>query len=693
MKTKRPAPPPASGRILWLTAEPEAGADLRVALAAAGWSVSLLAPAGGGPKPTRREMLDVRFAGRRVWCELEVTEGAAGESWRVAMPEELARESAPALRRAGLLALVGRELLRRASPPFAALHAQGAEAALAVALLAANEEKIGARSLFAGWPLVEVSVPTAEAAELGLPSALADPRLGNEPDEVDLFAVGLACADGVLLAAAPPSVEPGTALAAGLAARADAIVLPPGLLPERFDPATDSHLAASFAAGRPGGKAKCKAALQAELGLAPRPKTPLVGFLGPLAPAAGADRVLLAAPALLRAWAQLVLLDPEAGPLEETARGLAARHAGRVACVLDAEAALVRRTAAACDLVLVPADGAQAAHDALLALRYGALPVALAAGAPAPLRAVGARGGDGQANAFLFRTATAAALERALVKALDAFRDRPRWRTLRDAALATDVSLEPAVAAYGELVRTLAVRPRRGIVPPPPPERRGLDIAPVVAEPIARPVATPAEAPSEPAAAEPFIDWGPPPPERYGENVLTLLVQGPRTLYAFWELAAPAARSVPAAGLELHLLSDGDSRRLAEGLGDFGDYWIHGHPGREYRVELRAPAGEVLLRSAEVETPREAAPLGGDVRWVRRDRRRAGLVSPLPSPASTAARRRGSRATPSVPGEPPSPVDSPAAPAGPASLLARPGSPSSFGGSSEHRPRRGRRDR
>ena len=638
MSAKRRAVPGPAKRLLWAAVDSHQGEDLAAALAEAGWSVDRLVLASGeSGRPARREMIETRFAGRRLWCELEVRESATGELWSLAMPDELLRSTAPALRRAAALALVGRELVRRASPAYDVIHAQGAEAALVLALLAADDAASPLRSLLGAWPLADLAAPAAELTALGFPAALADSRLGDEADEVSLLAAGLAAADGVLLESAP-AVAAGAALGAGLAARSDAVVLPSGISPRRFDPANDPQLAAAFSAGRPGGKARCKGALQAELGLAARPKTPLVAFLGPLAPEAGAELVLAVAPVLLREWAQLVLVDGDAGPLEEKARAVAAEHPGRIACALDADDGLRRRALAGADLVVVPAAGAEAARTALCALRYGAVPLALGPGAPAALRAPrSANAGEDRANALLFHTATAGALQRALVRALAHYREAPRWRRLRDAALATDVSLGPAAERYAELAAELAVRPRHGVVVP---ERVSGETA-QGHEPA--PMAVP-EAVAPPAA--PFIDWGPPPPERYGEDVLTLLVQGPRSLYAFWEVSpATLARVGDDARLELHLVGGGEDHRLAGSVGDYGDWWVPARPANAYAVELRAPAGEVLLRSGAVETPREAAGSAAPARWVPRDRRRAGLIqtvsaaAPMPAPALPSGRR------------------------------------------------------
>ena len=74
-----------------------------------------------------------------------------------------------------------------------------------------------------------------------------------------------------------------------------------------WNPATDSGLASPYDAADLGGKARCKAALQAECGLASRADTPLFGVVSRLSSQKGLDLVLAALPMLLASGGQLVL--------------------------------------------------------------------------------------------------------------------------------------------------------------------------------------------------------------------------------------------------------------------------------------------------------------------------------------------------------------------------------------------------
>src|SRR5439155_987411 len=76
-----------------------------------------------------------------------------------------------------------------------------------------------------------------------------------------------------------------------------------------WDPATDPHLPARYRAGDLAGKARCKRALQAELGLAVRDDAPLLGVVSRLAEQKGFDLLAVALPRVLEpADAQLAVL-------------------------------------------------------------------------------------------------------------------------------------------------------------------------------------------------------------------------------------------------------------------------------------------------------------------------------------------------------------------------------------------------
>ena len=155
--------------------------------------------------------------------------------------------------------------------------------------------------------------------------------------------------------------------------------------------------------------------------------------------------------------------------------------------------------------------------------------------------------------------------------------------------------VDSVTAAVESLERQVA--PGRGFITEQDAVRRYEDLLTGVAKRAARRVAIPppVPAPEAPAAAaageppiglgaQPYIDWGPALPQRYGEDALALLVQGPRSVYAYWELS-PAAFA--ATGGEARLaLRVADGRTLADQVGDFGEYWFEAEPGSRLAVEL-----------------------------------------------------------------------------------------------------------
>lgn len=397
-----------------------------------------------------------------------------------------------------------------------------------------------------------------------------------------------------------------------------------------WDPERDEALAASFSAGRPAGKAKCKAALQAELGLKARPRTPIFVYAGELEPAAGFDVVLDTLPALFKIAAQVVILAPRGAGLAVRAAAVARQNGERVALLVEDDERLLRRVLAGADVLLLPASSS--AGLAWRGLRYGVLPVAMAGSAAATFvraastpAAAGSsrlgRGARGRVPAkvsapqdvpgFFFRSASVAAFARAALKAAEAYREAVRWRRLRRAGLLIAQAPEEddaGLAVNAPVAQQLIPRAASPV----------LTLAHAAHQFDAAPAAATAALAPEPPA-EPYIDWGPPMPARYGEDALELLVQSPRRLYGYWEVSPRLyAKAGGAPRLELVLHDEIGQRPLSSQAGDFGDWWIDSEPGHSYQLELRSPGGAILLRSGRVKTPRENGSPHHEAQWAAR---------------------------------------------------------------------------
>ncbi len=225
-----------------------------------------------------------------------------------------------------------------------------------------------------------------------------------------------------------------------------------------WDPAQDTAIAARYAAGDLSGKARCKAALQRELGLGEEPGTPLFGVVSRLTAQKGLDLVLAALPALLRQGGQLVLQGSGDPVLEAAFNAAAFSHPGRVAVRIGYDEQFAHRLIAGSDLILVPSRFEPCGLTQMYGLRYGTLPLVRRVGglADTVVDASGAALHEGRATGFVFDAATPAALEGALQRAWQLWARPDEWRRLVRTAMAQDFSWAGSAARYMALYRDLA---------------------------------------------------------------------------------------------------------------------------------------------------------------------------------------------------------------------------------------------
>jgi starch synthase len=224
-----------------------------------------------------------------------------------------------------------------------------------------------------------------------------------------------------------------------------------------WNPATDSALPTRYDAQDLTGKARCRGALQRELGLPLDLEAPLVVNVGRIVPQKGIDALVPAIPRLLASTdAQVVVAgdgDPGVMAMLEDAAG---RSHGRMVFVRAASEALVHRLLAAADLVLVPSRYEPCGLVQMYAQRYGAVPVATATGGIVDtIVDCDARLETG--TGFLFNDVTPsgilAALERAIA-ARGAYA-RDAWPALVRRVMRLDRGWERPARRYEQVYRSL----------------------------------------------------------------------------------------------------------------------------------------------------------------------------------------------------------------------------------------------
>lgn len=452
--------------------------------------------------------------------------------------------------------------------------------------------------------------------ELGLSRELGRWNIMGYQDEVSWLKGGILLADAIHTVSPRYAreilrPEEGRGMDALLRLRSDRLWgILNGIDYSEGDPCCDETLPATFDRDHLEGKRECKRALLKEMDLDGDLRDPLMAFVGRVVLQKGLDLLLDAAPAILAKGARIIILGTGDPRLEQRCVELARAYPRKMAVHLGFERVLARRLLAGVDMVLMPSRFEPCGLTQMQAMRYGTIPIVHGVGGLADtVRNVTASSlSSGKATGFVFHTETARALSLCVNRALKLYRDRRKWTRLMRTAMAQDWSWMAALPRYEELYRSLFEHE---------PWRFTIDL-PLPGEPSAR----------EP---DPFIDWGPVLPSRYGEDSIRLMVQSPTKLYVYWEVA-PGRAEGP---FQLRIEREDGSWTEAAELGEVGEYWIDAQPHRSYRVRILDRSGRVVLQSNPVTTPRDTPSPHHDAHWLEAEERRRRHL---------AARRRMARA-------------------------------------------------
>ncbi len=230
-----------------------------------------------------------------------------------------------------------------------------------------------------------------------------------------------------------------------------------GIDDRAWDPATDPDIAARYAIGNMAGRAVNKEALQARFGLDPAPDALLFGVVSRLSGQKGLDLVLDALPTLLAVGGQLALIGSGDRWFEESFRAAAARHPGRVGVFIGHDEPLAHLMQAGADALLVPSRFEPCGLTQLCALRYGAVPVVSRVGGLTDtiVDANEMALASGAATGVMFSPVALPALETALRRTAEIYRDPEDWAGMVMAGMSTDVSWRRPARKMAALYRDL----------------------------------------------------------------------------------------------------------------------------------------------------------------------------------------------------------------------------------------------
>ena len=277
-----------------------------------------------------------------------------------------------------------------------------------------------------------------------------------------------------------------------------------GIDVKRYDPATDSHIAANYTAEDMAGKQADKTELQKLMGLRQEPYVPIVGIVSRLVSHKGLDLVCEVLHDMMELPLQLVILGKGDRKYEEFFQWAANQYPGRMAVRLDYNEELSMAIYAGADLFLMPSRSEPCGLSQMIAMRYGTVPIVRETGGlkdtVTPYEAWRDSG-----NGFTFANYASSDMLYVIREAVYLYKDYPdAFARLRARAMACDFSWARSAGEYLHIYSAVTGQPWPPAEEPAPAEESvpAEEAAPAAAEPPAAEEAAPEEASPAQAPAE-----------------------------------------------------------------------------------------------------------------------------------------------------------------------------------------------
>lgn len=229
-----------------------------------------------------------------------------------------------------------------------------------------------------------------------------------------------------------------------------------------WDPASDPHLPANYSVTDwQDGKARCKAALQSEVGLPQRDDVPLIGIIGRFDVQKGFDLVQqVMEDRVALEQTQWVILGSGHADYETFFRNFAAQHPGKVAVRTEFSNPLAHRIEAGSDMFLMPSRYEPCGLNQMYSLKYGTVPIVRRTGGLADTitDCTGEALANRTANGFVFDQYATEALHQAIGRALGAYGDASTWGQLVETGMRQDWSWSQSARRYLELYQQALAR-------------------------------------------------------------------------------------------------------------------------------------------------------------------------------------------------------------------------------------------
>jgi len=224
---------------------------------------------------------------------------------------------------------------------------------------------------------------------------------------------------------------------------------------DEWNPATDQLIGVRYSPARRSGKKAGLYDLREELKLPHRRTTPIVAMITRMTAQKGVDLVGAVMDQLFGLKVQIVMLANGDPQLEQYFKSAEARYPDDLRVNLRFDNALAHRIQAGCDMFMMPSRFEPCGLTQMYAMKYGNAPIARATGGLSdtvsefdPI--------TGRGNGFVFEAFEPEALVAATARAVDTFRNPPRWRQLMDNCFEADFSWAKTARQYLECFSRVA---------------------------------------------------------------------------------------------------------------------------------------------------------------------------------------------------------------------------------------------
>ncbi len=224
-----------------------------------------------------------------------------------------------------------------------------------------------------------------------------------------------------------------------------------------WNPLSDALIAMPFSVSSPAGKVQCKAALQAQTGLAVTTEKPLFAVVSRLTEQKGLHLILAALGEITNRGGQVAVLGSGDAWMEDAFREAAAADPANVAVKIGYEEGFAHQVMAGSDVIMVPSRYEPCGLTQLYGLKYGAIPLVRRVGglADTVVDCSLENLAEDHATGMVFDEFSVDGFTQAVRRAIALWARPKDWKAVRSRGMQQDFGWEAAARQYVSLYHGL----------------------------------------------------------------------------------------------------------------------------------------------------------------------------------------------------------------------------------------------